>query len=126
MDRIQHKETFRAGRSYDVMIMGSGEVIFALTYGKADSWGHEIPSTSLAIDSEGRSISIFRSVMHLLSGMVYKYRPPVLWFYITDAKRKPLYKRLVKKFLEEHTAYVSCDDDWEDQLYVVRTKEPAS
>lgn len=121
MNDVQYLEQFIVGdRSYDVLIMKSGEVIFARTVESIDSWGHTISSTSLENDSNGKAIAIFRSVTTVLSEMVYKYRPPLLWFRIINPKRKRLYTRLVRNFLDEHSAYTSCDDDWEERLYVVR------
>lgn len=123
MEDNQYQKSFRAGpRSYTVYIKNSGEVVFALTTSRIDSWGYEIPSTSLENDSEGHSVSIFRNAMRVLSELVYVYKPPVLWFHIFEweLKRKALYKRLVKSFLATHSDYVSCDENWEDCLYVVK------
>jgi hypothetical protein len=121
VDSDRFVREFRIGNSrYKVVIRASGEVLFYLATPRIDSWGYDIPQTSLENSSDGKSVAIFAKVEELVDSMVFQHRPPVLWLRIETERRRPLYGRLVDRFLQRHLEYRSCDDDWEDRLYLVR------
>jgi hypothetical protein len=121
LNRDRYVKEFCIGyERYRLVIRDSGEVIFHLAVCATDSWGHEIPSTSLENSSHGKSVELFRTVTELLDEMVYTYRPAVLWIRIDFERRRSLYGKLVDAFLVKHPEYRSCDEQWIDHLYVVR------
>ena len=118
--KLSYYEDFSTDNGiYRVEFLKGGEVIFRLKNPRIDSFGHEIEPTSLE-NGNGNSIPIFRNVMKIIDRYVYRAKPPVLSLKIVDLKRHSLYDRLIRKFLNKHPEYVTCDSNWKSHVTIVR------